>query len=129
MYIMTNNAVLEPIDSGNYSSLEVAEGKHFTKIVAYSQLNTLTLTIKNGEYNILDIQNTFEPPNFQLSDYFLRVESSIDPKDDFFHDMNGYLVMKRKIGFRPDYEWQYKVIDQISANTYPLCSFAYILQN
>lgn len=126
---MTNNAVLEPIEGCNYTSLEVAQGKLYTQIIATSQLNTLTLTIKKGQEHILDIQNVFEPPDLQLSDYFLRVESRVDPRDEFFHDANGYLVIKRKVGFRPDYEWQYKVIDKIAANTYPLCSFAYAVQD
>lgn len=56
------------------------------------------------------------------------MQSKLDPKDEFFHDANGYLIMKRKVGVRPDYEWQYKVIDKIAANTYPMCSFAYLLQ-
>jgi len=42
--------------------------------------------------------------------------------------MNGYLVSKRKAGYRPDYEWTYKPEDKINANTYPTCSFAYAIQ-
>ena len=41
--------------------------------------------------------------------------------------MNGYLVIGRKIGERPDYEWDYKEEDKINANTYPVCSFAYAI--
>jgi hypothetical protein len=43
--------------------------------------------------------------------------------------MNGYLVSKRKVGYRPDYEWVYKVEDKINANTYPVCSFAYMVDS
>jgi len=41
--------------------------------------------------------------------------------------MNGYLVINRKVGVRPDYQWNYKAEDKINANTYPVCSFAYAL--
>lgn len=55
MYIMTNNGVLEPIDEGNYTSLEIVEGKVYTQIVVVSRLNTLTLTYKRGEEHIVDL--------------------------------------------------------------------------
>ncbi len=35
--------------------------------------------------------------------------------------------MKRKVGYRPDYKWDYKPEDKINANTYPMCSFAYAI--
>lgn len=35
--------------------------------------------------------------------------------------------MKRKVGWRPDYNWNYKQYDKINANTYPMCSFAYAI--
>ncbi len=35
--------------------------------------------------------------------------------------------MKRKVGYRPDYKWDYKTEDKINANTYPMCSFAYAI--
>lgn len=41
-----------------------------------------------------------------MVDYFLKVDSNVINKDnEFYHDANGYLVAKRKIGTRPDYEW------------------------
>lgn len=62
-----------------------------------------------------------------MNDYFLKIDSSIKGNDEFYHDMNGYLVSKRKIGSRPDYNWIYKQEDKINANTYPMCSFAYAI--
>ena len=38
-------------------------------------------------------------------------------------------MFKRKIGFRPDYEWKYKPEDKINANNASMCSFAYIIDN
>lgn len=44
-----------------------------------------------------------------MVDYFLRVESNVkSAEQEFYHDSNGYLVAKRKIGYRPDYDWIYK---------------------
>lgn len=57
----------------------------------------------------------------------MKIENSIVGTDEFYHDMNGYLVSKRKIGWRPDYNWNYRTDDKINANTYPMCSFAYMV--
>lgn len=61
-----------------------------------------------------------------MFDYFIKISSKIKAKGEFYHDMNGYLVSKRKIGERLDYEWTYHESDKINANTYPMCSFGYI---
>lgn len=127
LYIMANDGVLSALDN-KFSELWVAKGIRFTKVQVKSAFVTVIITIKNEEPNIIDYETTFTPPNRNLQDYFLKVSSAV-AGDEFYHDMNGYLVSKRKIGFRPDYEWKYKPFDKINANTYPACSFAYILQD
>ena len=62
-----------------------------------------------------------------MCDYFIQVQSKLESRGQFYHDSNGYLVMKRKVGYRPDYKWDYKPEDKINANTYPMCSFAYAI--
>lgn len=62
-----------------------------------------------------------------MFDYFLKITTNLNSKGQFLHDMNGYLVAKRKIGERPDYKWDYKAEDKINANTYPMCTFAYAI--
>lgn len=42
-----------------------------------------------------------------------------------YHDSNGYLVMKRTQGWRPDYELDDEEVDKINSNIYPSTSFAY----
>jgi hypothetical protein len=63
----------------------------------------------------------------QQFDYFLKVDSPLQPNGVFYHDVNGYLVSRRMVGQRPDYEWDYKPEDKINANTYPICSFGYVV--
>lgn len=58
-------------------------------------------------------------------DYFIKVWSSINGGKDFYHDSNGYLVMKRTESWRPDYKIVDAPIDKINGNTYPSTSFAY----
>ena len=43
-----------------------------------------------------------------------------------YHDANGYLVIKRKFGERPDYKFPKVNRDRLNANTYPVTSFAYL---
>ena len=74
----------------------------------------------------MDLSSKFRPLTREMRDYFLRAESHVQNSDEFYHDSNGYLVSKRKIGYRPDYEWEYKTNDRINANNYPACSFAYL---
>ena len=57
----------------------------------------------------------------------MKIDSDIKNKKEFYHDVGGYLVFKRKIGYRPDYDWQYKKEDKINANNAPMCSFAYVI--
>lgn len=71
----------------------------------------------------------FTPPTRSTYDYFLKIDSTLKPDGVYYHDMNGYLVSQRKVGQRLDYNWKYKKEDKINANTYPMCSFGYILQD
>lgn len=76
---------------------------------------------------MIDLQTTFKPETRDLNDYFIKIDSKLNPKGEFYHDSNGYLVIKRQVGQRPDYNWNYKHEDKINANTYPMCSFAYAI--
>lgn len=77
---------------------------------------------------MIDLQTSFKPVNRDQNDYFIKVESTINSNGEFYHDSNGYLVIKRKVGERPDYKWDYHPEDKINANNYPMCSFAYAIQ-
>lgn len=84
------------------------------------------LTFRKDDPSHVETNLIFTPTGYHMVDYFLRVESNVkSPTNEFFHDSNGYLVAKRKIGYRPDYDWVYKPEDKINANTYPACSFFY----
>ena len=57
----------------------------------------------------------------------MKVSSHVQ-SDDLYHDSNGYLVSKRTLNHRPDdYQYDFKSGDLINGNTYPVCSFAYLL--
>lgn len=58
----------------------------------------------------------------------MKVSSNIK-SDTLYHDSNGFLVAKREIDQRPDYEFKPIAGDKINANTYPVCSFAYFIEN
>ncbi len=38
-----------------------------------------------------------------MVDYFMKVESTVR-SDTLYHDSNGFLVIKRPLNWRPDYE-------------------------
>jgi hypothetical protein len=76
----------------------------------------------------VDFVLNFEPPNRNMADYFLQVESTVK-SNTMFHDSNGYLVSKREVDVRPDYKWDAKEGDRINANNYPACSFAYLIKD
>ena len=46
----------------------------------------------------------FKPPSRDYVDYFIRMSSTVKGST-MFHDSNGYLVSKREVNKRPDYEW------------------------
>ncbi len=126
IYIMANNGQLSDLKI-NLDVLSVAKGKVFTKIYIGNQENNVIVTIKNSEKTVIDLETSFKPPSRDQNDYFIKVESTINSKGEFYHDSNGYLVIKRKVGERPDYKWEYRPEDKINANTYPMCSFAYAI--
>lgn len=87
---------------------------------------TARLTIKIDEPNIVDFSLDFKPPNRSYADYFVKMSSGVK-SDVLYHDSNGYLVSKREKNKRPDYDWEAKREDLINANTYPACTFAYLI--
>ena len=122
---MSNNGKLKTFPQSKFTSLRVIPSKKYTKIWAINQVGHITITVDNKQAQVLDLETLFKPASFNMHDYFLRVSSPIKGGDQFYHDMNGYLVSKRKIGQRLDYEWKYALVDKINANTYPMCSFGY----
>lgn len=73
----------------------------------------------------MDILTEFEPAS-DKRDYFIHFQSNVKGENDFYHDANGYLVIRRVHNVRPDYEFDTTEADRINANTYPATSFAYI---
>ncbi len=58
--------------------------------------------------NQIEATINFKPLNWQMFDYFVKIDSTVKSNGVFYHDMNGYLVSKRKVGERLDYEWNYR---------------------
>lgn len=56
----------------------------------------------------------------------MKVGSNIK-SNELYHDANGFLVAKREVDKRPDYEFVPHPDDRINANNYPVCTFAYFL--
>lgn len=44
-------------------------------------------------------------PDQKLKDYYLRIKSNVNQTSEFYHDSNGFLVAKRILNSRPDYEF------------------------
>ena len=105
------------------------EGKKYCKLFLKGRAANIELTINLKDPHLVDIRTAFQPPSMQANDYFLKIDSTLRPDETFYHDVNGYLVSKRKIGHRHDYDWNYKKEDKINANNYPMCSFSYILDD
>jgi hypothetical protein len=127
IYIMANNGQLSDMRI-SFDNVFVAKGKAFTKIYLASANDNVVVTIKNAEKNVIDLQTAFKPDTREQVDYFIKVESKVNSQGEFYHDSNGYLVIKRKVGERPDYNLDQKPEDKINANTYPMCSFAYAIE-
>lgn len=124
-YIMENDGNLT--NTGSITGMKVLLGETYAKIVlTFNVQIEVIITLEKELPNVLDIATTFTPPSPALNDYFLQVKSDIRGNNDFFHDANGYLVMRRVFDQRPDYEFKPVAGDKINANTYPTTSFAYI---
>jgi|JI6StandDraft_1071083.scaffolds.fasta_scaffold01273_18 hypothetical protein len=102
-------------------------GFNFSKLlVVYENNIRTTITIARNEPMVLDIITDFTPVA-KLADFYLKVESDVQSLNkDFYHDANGYLVMRRELDRRPDFDFNIADGDNINANTYPVTSFAYI---
>jgi hypothetical protein len=128
MYIMANNG--NQIDNAKYAltNLRVAEGALFKRFYIQSSVSTLRITVKASQPNIIDVIHNFKPDTVSLTDYFMRVSSNVK-SDTLYHDSNGFLVSKRPLNARPDYDFIINPQDRINSNTYPTCSFAYLLND
>lgn len=125
IYIMANDGKIGSINDAIFTELYAAKGTTYTKLWVSSTTAKVEITITTTAPQELDVDTTFKPPTREMNDYFLKIDTGLDFKGEFYHDMNGYLVSKRGIGQRLDYEWTYKPEDKINANTYPACSFFY----
>ena len=126
---MANEGRISEVKEMNFVDVMVGKGHVYTKIYAVTNgKEYLTITVCNRDMSVLDVETYFKPPSRDMVDYFIQVESNIQSEDEFYHDVNGYLVSRRKIGWRPDYKWDYKGEDKINANTFPMCSFMYAIQ-
>ena len=121
MYIMFNDGKLETLQL-QYQDFFAAESSRFIKIFITADPINIEMTIDKKAPSYVDWISNFKPIDRSMADYFLKVESHVTNKDEFFHDSNGYLVAKRKLGWRPDYEWEYKEGDKINAQ-YVSCLF------
>jgi hypothetical protein len=75
----------------------------------------------------VDVIQNFKPTSTADVDYFLMVSSNVK-SDTLYHDSNGFLVAKRLLNKRPDYEFKVVKEDKINSNTYPVCSFAFFME-
>jgi len=124
-YIMENDGNIT--NTGAITTMKVMIGESYAKVLLEFNVQIqVVITLEKDLPNVLDIVTTFMPPSLSLCDYFLRVQSDVRGDNDFFHDANGYLVMRRVFDQRPDYEFTPVLGDKINANTYPTTSFAYI---
>lgn len=105
----------------------MGEGKTYRKFILKSNVfESLEITIEIEKPSKVDFVFEFKPPNRSMVDYFLKVDSPVQ-SDVLFHDSNGFLVAKRELNSRPDYSYDFKKEDLINGNTYPACSFAYLI--
>lgn len=124
---MSNTGKIQPIQE-TFSEFKFVQGKIYKRAILTSAVSKLILTIKTDEPNIIDIVHTFKPASRSMVDYFMKVSSSVK-SDTLYHDANGFLVAKRPLNKRPDYQFEAKPEDIINGNTYPVCSFAYLIDS
>ena len=127
MYIMFNTGNLTRL-SHKYESIRVGLGENYRKIYLKSNVISLELTIKVNEPYVVDTVFTFSPPTNAVVDYFLKVSSEVS-SSTLYHDSNGYLVSRRPLNWRPDYNYEIKPEDAINGNNYPATVFAYLLDS
>jgi hypothetical protein len=111
-----------------FTHLKVAEGNIYRRVYLESNNSKIKITIKHDMPNIVDLVHRFHPANLSTADYFMRVSSTVK-SNTLYHDSNGFLVAKRELNSRPDYQFIVTPTDRINANTYPVCSFAYFIEN
>lgn len=95
---MANNGKLSTFAQSKFTSLRVIQGKKYIKIWAANQVGHVIITVDKSQPKLLDVETVFKPSSYMMYDYFLRISSQIKGNGSFYHDMNGYLVSKRKIG-------------------------------
>ena len=107
--------------------MNVLRGANYSKLSVVYESNIRTIiTIAKNAKSVLDILTDLTPVA-KFADFYLKVESDVQsPDKDFYHDANGYLVMRRVLDKRPDFDFMIESGDNINANTYPVTSFAYI---
>lgn len=100
-------------------------GKHYARVIIEGEATSkLTINLKDL---VANFASYFQPIMKINVDYYLKVKSSISNNEGtFYHDMNGYLVSLRKLGYRPDYRINDGLADKLNGNTYPACSFIYV---
>ena len=83
-------------------------GQRFVKIYLNFSDQALSseITIDLTKPEQIDINSKFRAPVNQVKDYFIKISSNIsNTNKQFYHDANGYLVMKRKVNWKPDYNY------------------------
>lgn len=109
---MSNTGKIQPIQE-TFSEFKFVQGKIYKRAILTSAVSKLILTIKTDEPNIIDIVHTFKPASRSMVDYFMKVSSSVK-SDTLYHDANGFLVAKRPLNKRPDYQFEAKPEDIIN---------------
>ena len=86
--------------------MKVLTGLNIAKIMLVFNSNVKTIiTIAKNEKMIFDILSDLLPTS-KNADFYLKVESDVQsPNKDFYHDANGYLVMRRELDKRPDFDF------------------------
>ena len=124
---MVNNGTLKELY--NIRGVKVLGGKRFLNIyITFDDPDLQShITVDLTQPWYFDITSRFRAKPNVIKDYFIKIASKIiNPAKEFYHDANGYLVMKRKVNSRPDYAFTAVGEDRINANTYLMIAFAYI---
>ena len=79
IYIMANSGQIVPTRIDINKSY-ISKGTHFTKFYFMGRVNSVVITIKNTEKNIIDMQTNFTPQTRDMNDYFIQVQSKLESK-------------------------------------------------